>query len=61
MLITVGETKAKIITNKTSGSIKAVIAVMSKNVGQKMKQAQHTANIETNKVVVRPLNGLQSL
>ena len=61
MLITVGETKAKIITNNTSGSIKALIVEMSKNIGQNMKQAQHIANINTNNVVVNPLNGLQSL
>ena len=61
MLITVGETKAKMITNKTSGSINEPIVEMSKNVGQKKKQAQQIANINTNNVVVSPLNGLQSL
>lgn len=61
MLITVGDTKAKMIINKTSGSINDAIVEMSKNVGQKMKQAQQIANIETNNVVVKPLNGLQSL
>ena len=59
MLITVGETKAKIITNNTSGSASDVRTAISKNVGQKMMQAQQSANIETNNVVVNPVNGLQ--
>lgn len=61
MLITVGDTKAKIITNNTSGNINDLIVEISKNVGQKKKHAQQIVNINTNSVVVSPLKGLHSL
>lgn len=57
----VGETNASTITNKTSGSARVPMAAMSKNFGQKNMQAQQAVNIKVNNVVVRPLNGLQSL
>ena len=57
----VGETKASTITNKTSGSASELMAAMSKNFGQKNMQTQQAVNINVNKVVVKPLNGLQSL
>lgn len=61
ILITVGAVSASTITNKTSGSASVLIAETSKNPGQKKKHAHVAVNIKTNKVVVSPLNGLQSL
>lgn len=57
----VGETSARTITNKTSASASEPTVIMSKNAGQAKIHKQQIVNINTNKVVVMPLNGLQSL
>lgn len=57
----VGETSARTITNKTSAKASEPTAMISKNAGQAKMQRPQTANINTNNVVVKPLNGLQSL
>lgn len=47
IVITVGEVSARTITNNTSGNAKDPIDATSKNVGQKKKQIQQVANINT--------------
>ena len=66
MLITVGDVIDKIITNKIfvksfSAFTSFNIGEIPKNPGQMIRQIEQSANITTNTVEVKPLNGLHNL